>query len=250
MTAGPSDPRMTPLFDDGTVRLYVGDFRDVLPTIDTADVRTVITDPPYGETSLEWDRWPAGWPSALPESARQLWCFGSFRMFLDRGAEITAGGWAFGQEIVWEKHNGSGFAADRFRRVHEFATQWYRGAWGDLTIRPVKVPGATQRTVHRKTRPAHTGAINGSRYETERGGPKLERSVISVRSCHGHAIHPTEKPLGILEPLVRYSTDPGDIVLDVFAGSGAVLDACRQNGRRADYAEAAARRLAQGALPL
>lgn len=242
---------MTPYYDDDTVKLYLGDCREVMPALDLRPA-VIITDPPYGETSLEWDRWPAGWLSMLPP-APQMWCFGSMRMFLERRHEFEP--WQYGQEIVWEKHNGSGFAADRFKRVHEFATHWYRGTWGSLTINPVMVPGATKRTVHRKERPVHTGQIDGSSYTTERGGPKLERSVIYVRSCHGHAIHPTEKPLGIVEPLLRYSTDRGDLVLDPFAGSGAVLDAARQNGRHAvgieaneRYAEAAARRLSQGSL--
>lgn len=246
---------MSPYYDDGTVTLYHGDCRDVLPSIELGGVSTVVTDPPYGETSLPWDRWPDGWPAALPATVRQLWCFGSMRMFLDQADEFD--GWRFGQEVIWEKHNGSGFHADRFKRVHELAVHWYRGRWEHLTINPVMVPGATKRSVHRKARPTHTGAVGDHRYESERGGPKLERSVIFVRSCHGRAIHPTEKPLGIIEPLIRYSTDRGDVVLDPFAGSGAILDCARQNGRRAigieadeRYCAAIADRLAHGVLPL
>jgi site-specific DNA-methyltransferase (adenine-specific) len=243
---------IAPYYEDAGIRLYLGDCRELMPELG-ANAAAIVTDPPYGETSLTWDRWPTGWIDALPSAPPQMWCFGSMRMFLERSAEFRF--WSYGQEVVWEKHNGSGFQADRFKRVHELATHWFRGPWSSLTINPVMVPGATKRTVHRKGRPVHMGNIDDHRYETERGGPKMERSVIYVRSCHGHAIHPTEKPLGIIEPLIRYSTNPGDEVLDPFAGSGAVLDAARQNGRRAvgieadeAHCERAAHRLAQGSL--
>jgi site-specific DNA-methyltransferase (adenine-specific) len=81
------------------------------------------------------------------------------------------------------------------------------------------------------------------------------RSVIAVRSMHGRNIHPTEKPLGILDPLIRYGCPPGGMVLDPFAGSGSTAEAARQTGRRAilieadeRYCEAIVRRMAQGVL--
>ncbi|WP_119731794.1 site-specific DNA-methyltransferase [Thermomonospora amylolytica] len=71
------------------------------------------------------------------------------------------------------------------------------------------------------------------------------------------AIHPTQKPLGILTPLIEYACPPGGTVLDPFVGSGSTLEAARLTGRRAigielhePYAEAAARRLAQAPLEL
>ena len=59
------------------------------------------------------------------------------------------------------------------------------------------------------------------------------RSVIYMRSCHGEAIHPTEKPVGLLEILIRSSCPPDGLVGDFFAGSGAVAEACSHAGR--DY---------------
>jgi DNA modification methylase len=44
-------------------------------------------------------------------------------------------------------------------------------------------------------------------------------------------IHPTEKPVSMLEELVKFSTDKGEIVGDPFSGSGAVSVACRNTGR-------------------
>jgi site-specific DNA-methyltransferase (adenine-specific) len=240
-----------PYYEDDTVQLYLGDMREILPGLGLqADL--VCTDPPYGETSLTWDRWVNGWPTIAATIARSLWCFGSMRMFLDRRDDFTTAGWKLSQDIVWEKHNGSGFQNDRFKRVHENALHWYRGDWRDQYREVPTTPDATPRTVRRKHRPPHMGEIGDGAYRSEDGGPRLMRSVLQVRSMHGRALHPTEKPLGILTPLIEYACPPGGLVVDPFAGSGSTLDAARQSGRRAvgmeadeRYAEAAARRLSQ-----
>ena len=245
---------MQPYYQDSSVTLYQGDMRQILPCLDiTADC--VVTDPPYGETSLTWDRWPDGWPDAVLEASRSMWCFGSMRMFLDRAPQFSA--WKLSQDIVWEKHNGSGFAADRFRRVHEHALHWYRGSWGDLCHETPTTPDATARRINSSGRPQHFGDRGSHPYVMEAGGPRLMRSVLPVRSTHHGAIHPTEKPTGILVPLIEYACAPGGLILDPFAGSGSTAVAARLAGRRAvlieadeRYCEVIARRLAQDVLPL
>lgn len=243
-----------PYYQDDLVTLYLGDFREVGNDI-VVRADAIVTDPPYGETSLDWDRWPKGWPSALAGVSNALWCFGSFRMFMDNLADFAV--WKFSHEIVWEKHNGSGFASDKFRRVHELVTLWYRGDWTGLHHEVPRVPGAVKRTVRRKERPTHMGEIAGSRYTSVDGGDLMARSVMRVRSEHGRAVHPTQKPLGIVSPLIEYSVPAGGLVFDPFAGSGTTLLAAKLAGRRAvgveideNYAKAAARRLAQQAFDL
>lgn len=244
---------MRPYYEDGEVALYLGKMEEVLPALRLqADV--VVADPPYGETSLAWDRWPDGWPTLVATVARSMWCFGSMRMFLDRATEFDS--WNLSQDVIWEKHNGSGFQADRFRRVHEHALHWYRGPWSaqhrdvpriasadpdDLRTRRPRVAGQAP----------HMGQI-GVGEHTHRDGTRLMRSVLPSKSMKGKAIHPTEKPIGILDPLIRYACPEGGLVVDPFAGSGSTLDAARQCGRRAigieahePYAEAAAKRLQQ-----
>src|SRR5690606_5079023 len=69
-------------------------------------------------------------------------------------------------------------------------------------------------------------------YVSHDGGPRIMRSVVFIRNCHGRAIHPTEKPVALLEILIRPSCRPGGLVGAWFAGSGAVGEACRLSGRR------------------
>ncbi len=82
-------------------------------------------------------------------------------------------------------------------------------------------------------------------------GMRLVRSVIRARRPL-RAIHPTEKPVEVLRPLIEYACPPGGLVVAPFAGSGSDLDAARRSGRRAigveareDYCERAALRLSQ-----
>jgi site-specific DNA-methyltransferase (adenine-specific) len=247
---------MTPYFDDGTVTLYLGDMREVLPTLGLT-VDAIVTDCPYGETSLKWDRWVDGWPTLAATAARSMWCFGSMRMFLEHNGEFSAAGWKFSQDVIWEKQQGSCFVADRFNRVHEHALHWYLGPWR-TTHHDVPRTGAREAT--RIGRRSAVGkATHGERGQSPdlRDGFRLTRSVIQVRNLNGRSLHPTEKPVGILDPLIRYACPPGGLVLDLFAGSGSTLDAARQSGRRAigiegdeKYVEAAAKRLSQPVLDL
>ena len=247
---------MTIYYQDDHVTLHLGSWMEEIDSEFVADL--IVTDPPYGETSLTWDRWPDGWPGLAARHARSMWCFGSMRMFLKRYHEFThyqfGEAWKLSQDIVWEKHNGSGFATDRFKRVHEFATHWYRGEWSTIHHETPRVPGGDgTKTVLKRGLTPHTGAIGNVGYQDD--GLRLTRSVIKARSMHQKAINETEKPVGILEPLIAYGCPPGGMVLDLFAGSGSTLVAARNLGRKAigyelreEQAELTAQRLSQGVL--
>jgi hypothetical protein len=63
---------------------------------------------------------------------------------------------------------------------------------------------------------------------------KPEHPPADVIPCAytGNKLHPTQKPVGSLKPLIEAYTQPGDIVLDPFAGSGSTLVAAKETGRR------------------
>ena len=242
-----------PYYQDDRVTLYHGDWRALIPECFTADL--IVADPPYGETSLAWDRWPDGWPALAARHSRSMWCFGSMRMFLDRRDEFT--NWRLSQDVVWRKHAGTGFASDRFKRVHEHALHWYRGLWADVYHQApteLAVGPSKGRTINRG--PTRHYGKQGEKGWVD-GGVRIQHSVLDHPNMHGRAINETEKPVPLLEPLVAYACPPGGTVLDLFAGSCSTLVAVRHLGQgrkavgfevREEQCEAAARRLSQGVL--
>jgi site-specific DNA-methyltransferase (adenine-specific) len=247
-----------PYFDDGQVTLYHADYRDVLPTL-TGTIDLVHADPPYEETGYAWDRWPEGWLTDVAGVANSMWCWLPFRQFAEspyRGVEFAAAGWRLSHDIAWEKNTGSGANADRLRRVHEPAAHWYRGPWAGVyrDVPRLAHDGPAKGTV-RRTVPdtAHfSGGRLGARDWVD-DGRRAARSVLYAPNLRGKAIHPTQKPVEILEVLIRYGCPSGGLVFDPFAGSASALVAARNTGRRAigcethePYAHAAAERLSQG----
>lgn len=218
------------------IRVEHGDCRTDLRAHGPFDL--LLADPPYGDTSLGWDRRCEGWiEAAVPmlKTTGSLWVFGSMRFFMDHGARFKLAGLRYAQDVVWEKHNGSGFHADRFKRVHEHISQFYLASapWGNVFNEVQTTPDAVARSVRRKKgRPAHMGNIEQAPYHSEDGGPLIMRSVLYMRSTHGRAIHPTEKPDALLEILIRTSCPPDGLVGDMFAGSGAGGEAALRAGRR------------------
>ena len=216
-----------------TVTVLTGDCRDLMRDL---RVDVVITDPPYGKTSHKWDTWPDGWPKLALEAAPHMWCFGIQSMLLERASEFS--GWQYAEEIVWEKHNGSGppAAAGRFLQVHELVLHWYQPPWSQAYADAPRLPSAQKRLspIRRNSQDApQRGGYSRQQTTWEDDGTRLARSVQRFPSAHATGNHETQKPAGLLDILVRASCPPGGTVLDPFAGSGATLAAAAAAGRNA-----------------
>ena len=255
---------MKPYYADDTIRLYHGDMREILPALNlTADC--IVTDPPYEVMHRDtgrcaWDVWPDGWLALAAAAAPSMWCFGTFRVFMRRHSEIEAAGWRLSQDVVWSKEYGTGVAADRFRPSHELVTHWYQGQWRDIHCQTPRLPSTVARVEHAvHHRPPASG--RGFTYTHrpvgawEDDGLRYALSVLKAAPVRGG--HPTEKPVAVLDLLIRYACPDGGLVLDPFAGSGSTGEAALLTGRRAvliegdeRYCESIARRLAQAVLPL
>jgi site-specific DNA-methyltransferase (adenine-specific) len=189
----------------------------------------------------------------IPACVAQMWCFGTFRMFLDHVSEFAD--WRFGQDVVWEKHNGSGAGDGRFLRVHETIAHFYRGRWTERYYEPQREQVYTQdkSTRRQASATAHRRPDRTSAYIDD--GTRLVRSVIKAPSVRYQRRNETEKPLAVVARLIAASCPPDGCVLDPFAGSGTTLVAARDSGRRAigvELRESQCRiivdRLAQGVL--
>lgn len=217
------------------IRLIPGDCRTTLQPLGPFDM--LLADPPYGDTSLVWDKRCDGWLEVAANIVKpngSMWVFGSMRLFIETGSAFRAAGWRYAQDVVWEKQNGTGFATDRFKRVHECIVQFYRAdsSWSDVynDVQRVSYVGPDKHARARRSRTPHTGQIGAHEYEDD--GKRMMRSVIPMKNRHGRAIHPTEKPSDLVEILIRTSCPPDGIVADLFAGSGSAGEAAMRAGRR------------------
>lgn len=68
--------------------------------------------------------------------------------------------------------------------------------------------------------------INGNYIQTQQYYPK---NILTINTQHG--FHPTQKPVKLLEYLIKTYTNEGDTVLDPCAGSGTTAIACMNTGR-------------------
>lgn len=85
----------------------------------------------------------------------------------------------------------------------------------------------------------HESALYGWKQGAEHlwASDRKQTSVIECGSSLRNTLHPTMKPIALFDYCIRNNTKGGDIVLDLFTGSGTTLMACEQNGRTAYCAE-------------
>lgn len=145
-------------------------------------------------------------------------------------------------EIVWAYQTG-GRARKHFSRKHDIILFYKKGKEYDFDIRNVAVKRADTRRNHMKR---HVDA-DGRVYRSIRSGNKIYTYYDDEPAYPGDVWddvshmqqkdpqrtgYDTQKPLKLLERIVLCATKPGDLVCDLFAGSGTSLDAAWQNGRK------------------
>lgn len=212
----------------------------------------VLTDPPYGTTRCAWDSvvpfdllWAVLRSAAREDSAVVV--FGAQPFTSDL---VQSNRREFRYDLVWDKGRGTDFlnANRKPMRAHEDVLVFYRRA---PAYHPQLVPGAPYKAGRRGTSSEVYGAHGPSR--SDNAGTRHPTSVLRfARSREDRGSHPTQKPVGLLEWLVRSYTKPGDTVFDPFMGSGSTGVACARCGRRfvgiemdGGYFETALRRVSE-----
>lgn len=234
---------MTPYYEDDTSTLYHGRAEVLLPALRCVDA--IITDPPYGVLPHEWDvpvAWEALGAARLGPSGF-VCTFGLLMTLAPVCAALEAAGLEREAEMVWVRGT-LGTAGDRFGRSHELFAVHYKPPRVAPRVDRVRVPYAPAS----KPSPSHNrhplGAAPGSVWY-----------VHETSGSYAAHEHETEKPLPLMIRLVEALTDPGDLILDPFMGSGTTARAAKDTGRRfigidsrEHCCEMAANRLAQEAF--
>ena len=142
----------------------------------------------------------------------------------------------FRYEIIWHKKVPTGFydANRRPLRAHENIAVFYRAL---PTYNPQKVDSGNPRGVINRKRNQGKGKSLHYNFVADNvqvdDGTRYPRSVLE----YGHdnrnkSIHPTQKPLALITNLIRTYSNPGELVLDPFAGSGTTAVAAHNENRR------------------
>ena len=236
----------------GQCRLIQGDCLEVMPLLGKVDA--VVTDPPYGTTQCKWDAvlpFPEMWAAinAVSGGSAPVVLFGSepFSSTL-RVSNLPA----FRYDWIWDKPKGTGFlnAKKQPLRAHETISVF--------CDRPAayfpQMTGGHQRKITFRGKHLQTdvyGEMAGDyHYDSTDRYPK---SVVTFSSdTQNSSLHPTQKPVALMEYLIATYTLPGQTVLDFTMGSGTTMVACAKTGRRGigieldpDYFDVACVRVAE-----
>jgi site-specific DNA-methyltransferase (adenine-specific) len=235
----------------GTVKL--GNCFNLFSEIADNSIDAIITDPPYNSTDVSWDKILLDRSLFLENSLRilkkngYLCSFGSIELLGDI-SKIFPLRWSG----VWLKSNSPmrTHTAKKPRCKSEpyavFAHPEHEIK--DLTFNQIIVPGTPYKTVqrHQGVRDSRQDSLARSSsarwtqdgYVSENLGTRQQTAEIESPNKTGmkHAErtkHPTQKPIKVISTLIQWITNPGDLVLDPFCGSGTTAIACLENDR--DY---------------
>jgi site-specific DNA-methyltransferase (adenine-specific) len=206
-----------------------GDCLELMKTIPDKSIDAIICDLPYGTTSNKWD-------SII--NLDDLWA--QYKRIC-KGAIVLTAQTPFDKvlgcsnlkmlkyEWIWVKENGTGFlnAKKAPLKNHENVLIFYeKQPTYNLQMRTGFKP-YTQKAGRASSnyRPQIGNVI------TENNGDRYPLSVIEFKRDKDK-VHPTQKPVALMEYLVKTYTNQGDIVLDNCMGSGTTGVACKNLGRK------------------
>lgn len=231
-----------------------GDAIEWLRALPAGVARLVVADPPYNIGRAAWDRfatgddyleWTVRWVGlahrCLVSDGTMYLC--GFPESLARIAAAVGPMFASHRWLVWFYRNKASMVND-WGRSHEAILHLRKGDTMTFNTDAVRVPYNT----HTVRYPAHPQALTsqyggaGKSVATRRpvwrphpGGAK-PRDVMEIPTlCNGSAEktdHPTQKPLELIRKLVLASSNPGDLVIDPFGGSGTTYAVCEETQRR------------------
>lgn len=206
-------------------------------TFPAGSIDLVCADLPYGTTSCKWDSliplnelWPEYRRLCKPTGAIVLTAVQPFTSAL-----IMSNIRQFKHEWIWQKSkSGSAFTA-KFRPMAKHEAVLVFG-WGKTTYNPQMRPGeAYSRT--RRAPPINNHLLGFGRSgasTTVNTGTRYPDSVIFFQQKwrRQDQLHPTQKPVALMEYLIRTYSNPGENVLDNTMGSGTCAVAAIRTGRR------------------
>jgi len=207
-----------------------GDCLERMKDIENGSVDAIITDPPYGTTACKWD-------SIIP--LEPMWDHLK-RIIKPNGAIVLFGSEPFSSALrisniknykydwIWNKPKGSGFlnAKKRPLRHYETISIFSYGT-------PIYYPQGLIQGVFNNSRPAlekKPTLYGKQRQHKESKFTNYPKDIIKYSKPH-KPVHPTQKPVALMEYLIKTYTNEDETVLDFTMGSGTTGVACKNLNR-------------------
>ena len=218
------------------IDLRKGDCLELMKDIPDKSIDAIICDLPYGTTACRWDTiipfeplWGQYERIIKPNGAIVL--FGSQPF---TSALIMSNPKLFKYELIWDKKTGLGFLDSKFRplKSHENIIIFGLGGCSNGSKTPMKYnpQGLIETTKQNKN--TKSNILNSEPKKRENLGTthtNYPKSIHTFSRVSGN--HPTEKPVPLLEYLIKTYTNEGDTVLDNTMGSGTTGVACVNTNR-------------------
>ena len=237
-----------------TIELIQGDCLEVMKSLPQVDA--IITDLPYGTTACSWD-------VVIPFDP--MW---EHVKRIDKGVFITTASQPFTSalvmsnldwfkyELIWNKRNSSTALLAKIRplNIHENILIFCRQK---TLYNPQMVIGKPRidKVLNMSNGEAFGNNKVTRQYKNHSGHYYPKSIVDKTNAYHHNRFHPTQKPVELMEYLIRTYTNKGDTVLDITMGSGTTGVACVQTGRNfigieidPDYFAIAEKRIAEAQI--
>lgn len=213
-------------------KLMLGDCLEWLREIESGSVDLVLTDPPYGTTACKWDTvipfqpmWDAVRRVLKPNGAAVFTASQPFTSAL-----VMSNPKQFKHSWIWQKNRAANVLTARFAPMKRHEDVLVFGKQG-LQYFPQMRKGKPYRAFKSDT--ATSGDVNGNVASVHKDNPDgmLQPITIIDIPLDRDRLHPTQKPVALMEYLIRTYTKEGETVLDFTMGSGTTGVACVNTGR-------------------
>jgi len=221
-----------------TIDLRLGDCLEVMKTIESGSIDAIITDPPYGTTACKWDSvidfdlmWEQLNRIIKPNGAIVL--FGRNPFFAKL---IISNEKYFKYEIIWNKNAGTDFAQANRKpiTIHENIAVFCNGKinYNRINDKGFK-PYSDNRIIKQSSELGAKGLTSRKPFKdkTTRTPTTIRTYFPDNRKGKGSSLHPTQKPVALMEYLIKTYTNEGEAVLDFTMGSGSTMVACQNLNR-------------------
>lgn len=219
------------------IDLRQGDCLEIMKTIPDKSIDMILCDLPYKETGNKWDK---------NIDLEKL--FNEYRRIIkDDGCIALNGTFKFGVQLynvapdlykydwIWKKENGTNAPNVNYQpfRVHEFIFIFGKGRVTNGTripmkYNPQKTEGKPYKQKSGRMSENWKGGLNNV-VTDNRDGLRHPKTIQKFNRDKG--FHPTQKPVALLEYLIKTYTNEGDTVLDNCMGSGSTGVACKNTNR-------------------